>query len=590
MCEMLPAFQRRFAACVLKEARLADMGKPVSRAIREGLGSLGRRVLRSSRHTSSAKEPIALSPGRVHRAISRAGLFVPRFYLLQQRGSDLRERDSLGHYVSRGEREGLKPNRFFDPTWYRKRYMDQSLSDVSALLHYIRIGTREKLWPGPDFDPAAYLAANPDVASAGLEPLRHFLLHGAIEGRQLSLSSRDGHDWFGRAEVHVIGDHAGAGVPGVIQAKRALELAGQKAREGAAAVLHILHAAGGGTARAVAEQIAKGQANERNVVLMIDAQPPGFAASILLPAGDQTQAFKLRFADLDALAPVLTQLNIHRAVVHQPLGLMSHLEALLSRLSLPHEVYVHDYTLLCPRSSFVTTSGRYCQEPDAAGCLTCLKQNPRGPAAEIGPWRDAGSAILRGATQVLCSGEDSARRVLRYVPEACTVVAPLQEMQRQAPYNPRLNAGERLRVAIIGHCSTAKGGDFLLDCVEVAQRQNEKIDWSVVGSFAGGDLARARRLRHAISVTGTYAPDQLSALLLQLDPHLLFFPQHCVETWSYSLTEAIETGRPILAASLGAIGERVRDLDAGHLFDEADSAAQVVGRIAALRAGMIMPQ
>jgi len=41
----------------------------------------------------------------------------------------------------------------------------------------------------------------------------------------------------------------------------------------------------------------------------------------------------------------------------------------------PLTVFVHDYSLVCPRLVLVGGSGRYCGEPDLAGCDACVAAN-----------------------------------------------------------------------------------------------------------------------------------------------------------------------------------------------------------------------
>ncbi len=191
--------------------------------------------------------------------------------------------------------------------------------------------------------------------------------------------------------------------------------------------------------------------------------------------------------------------------------------------------------------------------------------------------------MIRGAQRVECALEDVAERVRRYVPDARFILKPLESVGGRLVRRPELAEDQKLRVAVIGHCSAAKGGNLLLDCIEVSQREDAPIEWSVIGSFAGSDLARVRKMQHAVAVTGPYESSQLCRLIADVDPHLLLFPQRCVETWSYALTEAIESGRMILAPHLGAFRERLRGVAGAYHYDESASSAEIVGQIMNVR-------
>jgi hypothetical protein len=58
-------------------------------------------------------------------------------------------------------------------------------------------------------------------------------------------------------------------------------------------------------------------------------------------------------------------------------------------------------------------------------------------------------------------------------------------------------------------------------------------------------------------VTGAYQDRDLIKLIRQVDPHLIWFPVRWPETWSYTLSAAIELGMPVAASNIGAFPERL---------------------------------
>lgn len=62
----------------------------------------------------------------------------------------------------------------------------------------------------------------------------------------------------------------------------------------------------------------------------------------------------------------------------------------------------------------------------------------------------------------------------------------------------------------------------------------------------------------AVTELGCYTDAELPALLAAHQPHLLWFPVRWPETWSYTLSAALEAGVPVLASDLGAFAERLR--------------------------------
>lgn len=88
----------------------------------------------------------------------------------------------IEHFLSRGLREGLRPNPFLDPLWYY-RQLDGVHDVCSGLRHFVSVGDSQGRASSPAFDGARYLERYPDVAAAGISPLIHFLGQGLSEGR-----------------------------------------------------------------------------------------------------------------------------------------------------------------------------------------------------------------------------------------------------------------------------------------------------------------------------------------------------------------------------------------------------------------------
>lgn len=512
--------------------------------------------------------------------IDRSRLFDPKYYLLQIGDGLAVGVDPLDHFLTVGESIGLKPNLFFDPMWYRSRAMTEAQNLVSPLVHYVLVGSRSELSPGPRFDSLGYLKANPDVARSGLDPLRHFLDFGAGEGRRRSAKPAAG-SWFGGVLTSSLGRLPKSGTVS------AIALFCRRPSGKSKVILHFMHQGGGGTERSVAERVITACPEEHHIVLMLKDEGDALSASFVIPSADGLRRLDLNVEDTQTIEAAVFGLDLTRIVVHQPMGFMPGLHALLVKRALPFDVVVHDYSLICPRSSFVKTSGEYCGEPDEAGCRSCLKSEPLVGALDIVAWRSEGALILGDAVRVECSLEDVARRIRRYVPRANTAIHPLEAERPRVFSPPTISANGRLRVAAIGHFSIAKGGDFLLNCVSASRRADHAIDWYVLGSLVGVDRAKYGRLRQDVFVTGDYELGMLDKLLSEIDPHLLFFPQHCVETWSYALSEALGSGRAILAPDLGAFGERLSRIAGASLYTVSESPSAVVNRMVGIRESLV---
>ncbi len=131
---------------------------------------------------------------------SRPWLFFdPDYYLAQavQTGQSLPidSPDSyLAHYLARGGRAGLSPNRFFDEAYYLARYpgIAQAVRQgrwASGFAHYCAQGATEDYSPTWFFDSAFYESSNPDLTYENLlkgefaDRYSHYLRVGLSESR-----------------------------------------------------------------------------------------------------------------------------------------------------------------------------------------------------------------------------------------------------------------------------------------------------------------------------------------------------------------------------------------------------------------------
>jgi len=235
---------------------------------------------------------------------------------------------------------------------------------------------------------------------------------------------------------------------------------------------------------------------------------------------------------------------------------------LIDALGLPFEFTVHDYLAVCPRINLVDRSGMYCGEPDEAGCRRCLMRRRSGfGAPDIRRWRRDYGALLAMARVVRVPDRDVAARLRRYFPRLGNIVARPHERLRRAPPTP-LAAGRSpgpLRIATIGAIGPIKGFDVLLDLaaeIRAGMRAGgAAVELTVIGYTRNDAAARAA----GITVTGPYRNDRAGDEIDAADPDLILIPSIWPETYCYTLSHALASGRPVAGFEIGAVGTRLRD-------------------------------
>src|SRR5262249_17318872 len=352
-------------------------------------------------------------------------------------------------------------------------------------------------------------------------------------------------------------------------------------------ILHVLHSWGGGTEKHVAELAERLATSARHLVLITKRSAHHVAFLLLMPESVCWRALEFASTTMTDVVPFLRSFGLTRVHVHSFADLIDQILPFLKQLALPYDLTIHDYGVICPRVNLVRHDATYCREPDEKGCLRCLLEEGYKLADDILWWRHHGLSIIREADRVLCPSIDTGKRIRYYVADSRIVIAPhereLYRHERILQLTP-LRTGDLLRVAVLGVLSEQKGGTFFLDCVEIANDVDAPIAWNVIGSFFSTSLqARAKRLSNLLNITGGYRSADLQQLIQEADPHVLLFPQRCPETYSFTLSEALHTGRPILAPDIGSMRERLTGLPYCWLYPVNTTPRQLVQKLVSIQ-------
>jgi len=333
--------------------------------------------------------------------------------------------------------------------------------------------------------------------------------------------------------------------------RQALAAFARLARSPRPRLLFVTHGRGGGVARHVRELAAI--LAPRADILVLRPHRRSFVA---LEGGGAFSDARLWFhhRDWPGLIGLLRAVGIARVHLHHVQGLPPAVLELGREIGCPWDATIHDYYPACPQYQLTDASGRYCGEPDEAGCARCLAANPAQWPMGIGEWRAAFARFLGDAARVIAPSQDAAARIARHFPGVAPLVWPHAE-PREAPAATR-------KVLVLGGLSPAKGMDLLVACARDAAARDLALRLRVVGHLAwpvdGEGLP--------VSFTGEYAEGELAALIEQERADAIFFPAQWPETWSYTLGEAIASGLPVLATDLGAFRERLAGLSRARLL------------------------
>jgi len=301
----------------------------------------------------------------------------------------------------------------------------------------------------------------------------------------------------------------------------------------------VTHRLGGGVERHVREL----DAYLRGHAWVLALRPGARAGAVELSVRGERLSFALP-GEGDALVAVLRAAGTDRLHIHHAVGLPTTLWPLLERLGVPHDLTLHDYAIVNGNPTLTTRAGRF--DPSLDPSRADDQADPRLAGIL--------QAVARHAARRIVPSAEPGRILQRALPWLDTDAHPHPDRETFGPYPfpsaPALGATEPLRVLCLGALGREKGVETLRDVARLARRRGLPLAFVLIGS-AHVPLGRT------VAQRGPYRDEALAGLIQREKPHLAWFPVHWPETWSYTLSAALEMGLPVAATDLGAFHDRL---------------------------------
>ncbi len=325
-------------------------------------------------------------------------------------------------------------------------------------------------------------------------------------------------------------------------------------------ILLVSHDGEGGTERHQRELIAAFSGEAAFIRL---TPCPGGVQWFLADGTPQGRWYYRMPDENDALREHLRLLDVEHVHYHHWYGLPESILSLADELGLTYDVTLHDHYAYCPQIHLTQEGYQYCGEKGPEQCQRCLQNHPAPDGTQdIGRWRERHARLLARARYVISPTHDVAARVWHYFGLRAHVaghdqLSPSNVEPRPAPRPIQRGEGgtpPRLRVAIIGALGQIKGADLLESVALLAAQKKAPIEFHLVGYAY-------RRLQTlpwaALIIHGRYADETLPHLLEWIQPHVIWLPSRVPETYSYTLSAALNGGWPVATVKLGALAERL---------------------------------
>lgn len=236
-------------------------------------------------------------------------------------------------------------------------------------------------------------------------------------------------------------------------------------------------------------------------------------------------------------------------------------------LELPIVISLHDFQLYCRRPHLMErTTSAFCDySRDAVRCRRCLEASglPEGKSSGNAQdeWRSDSAAILRRAAALVAPSRFMALAVADLFSDL-RLESKTHVIENASAADLNLRGGEserrreRIRVVFVGQFTRSKGAAVFAQIVHELGR-DRRFSFRAVGGVVDHESLRLARRAGRVRTTGWYQKEWLPELL---DAHtdVVTLVSVVPESWSYTLSEVLAAGTPVVAFDFGAVGERLR--------------------------------
>ena len=264
------------------------------------------------------------------------------------------------------------------------------------------------------------------------------------------------------------------------------------------------------------------------------------------------------------LETIIDGLGITTVHVHHMIGHYFDVVDVCREKHVQSIITLHDFYSLCPTINLLYMNKEYCMEMKNKDCVNCLKDKMDVQNNIVKNWQVHWGQFLQKFDQVIVPS-NSTKEIIENVHTHinCEVIEHGIDLER----NTALERNEKdvFNVAFVGVMLPHKGSKVLEYFVKHCKHRNIKFH---LFGIAHSDLLKKNHSNYEYH--GVYKRNELPRLLKENKIHLVCNLSIWPETYSYTLTETIACGVPVLSYNIGAVGERILKNGFGWILENKD--------------------
>lgn len=223
---------------------------------------------------------------------------------------------------------------------------------------------------------------------------------------------------------------------------------------------------------------------------------------------------------------------------------------------------VHDFYSVCPIINKMYCNKEYCGNPSKKQCQDCMKKIYNYNEVMITEWRNNFKKLFENSVKIICPSKGCKDELLITFPKINVEVIEHGSNLEKKYDELYIESNEKINVAFLGAIGYIKGSNILNSLLN--RKYTKNINLHLFGTI---DRILSKKQKKYIYDHGKYNRDELSNLLSENNIKIICLLSICPETFSYTLTEAVANGIPVIVSNLGALKDRVEKDNLGWIID-----------------------
>ena len=228
-----------------------------------------------------------------------------------------------------------------------------------------------------------------------------------------------------------------------------------------------------------------------------------------------------------------------------------------------YEVYtsitLHDFYCLCPSINMLYKMEKYCPNLKEKNCGECLLYKKGIRNNIIGNWNEKWNEFLLQIDKIIVPSQNTKKEINKiYKNIKIDVIEHGIDLEKNN-YISSIEDKNEYNIAFVGVMSIHKGGRILQELIKKTRGKNIKIHLFGTSEFKELEKNKSNYIYH-----GKYKREDLPKLIAENNINLVCNFSIWAETYSYTLTEEIASGVPVLSFDIGAVGDRIKENKYGY--------------------------